>query len=85
MWEGVELILYQREGSTKADHTVAGWLADDVEESFDERQEKSIEFEQYDMPNLKTNEDGIAEIGHTQSAWFEDPEGNIIAITESPH
>jgi len=82
--EGSRFILYQHEGGTKADHTVAGWLVEDVEETVERLREKGVVFEQYDMPNLKTDERGIATIGQAQAAWFKDPEGNILSITESP-
>ena len=81
--EGSSLILYQRDAGTKADHTVAGWLVDDVKEAVDELQGRGIAFEQYDMPNLKTDKDGIAMIGQTKSAWFKDPEGNILCVHEN--
>ena len=81
--KGSSLILYQREAGTKAEHTVAGWLCDDVESTVDELREKGIVFEQYDMPNLKTDKRGIAKLGQAKAAWFKDPEGNILSITES--
>jgi predicted enzyme related to lactoylglutathione lyase len=78
------LYLYEREGGTKADHTVAGWLVEDIEKTVKELRENGVVFEQYDMPGLKTDERGIAEGGGAKSAWFKDTEGNILAITEIP-
>jgi catechol 2,3-dioxygenase-like lactoylglutathione lyase family enzyme len=78
------LYLYERENGTKADHTVAGWLVEDVEKTVDELRARGIVFEQYDMPGLKTDERGIAARGPAKSAWFKDSEGNILAITEIP-
>jgi catechol 2,3-dioxygenase-like lactoylglutathione lyase family enzyme len=78
------LYLYEREKATKADHTVAGWLVEDLEEAVAELRGKGVVFEQYDMPGLKTDERGIAESGKAKSAWFKDTEGNILAITEMP-
>lgn len=78
------LYLYEREGGTKADHTVAGWLVEDVEKAVEELRERGVVFEQYDMPGLKTDERGIAESSGAKSAWFKDTEGNILAITEMP-
>jgi hypothetical protein len=43
---------------------------------------KGVTFEQYDMPGLKTDENGIAELGGEKGAWFKDPEGNILALGE---
>lgn len=76
------LYLYAREGGTKADHTVAGWLVEGLEQTVEELRDRGVVFEQYDMPGLKTDELGIAESGPAKSAWFKDSEGNILAITE---
>lgn len=80
--EGTYLYLYEREGGTKADHTVAGWAVDDVEEAVEELRERGVVFEQYDVPGLKTDERGIAEVDGAKAAWFKDPEGNLLAVTE---
>jgi len=79
---GTILYLYQRERGTKADHTVAGWLVEDLEKTMAELRERGITFKQYDMPGLKTDERGIAEGDGGRSAWFKDTEGNILTITE---
>lgn len=76
------LYIYEREGGSKADHTVAGWLVEDIREAVDDLSARGVVFEQYDMPGLKTDERGIAERGPAKSAWFKDSEGNILAITE---
>jgi catechol 2,3-dioxygenase-like lactoylglutathione lyase family enzyme len=80
--DGTMLYLYEREGGTKADHTVAGWLVADIEKAVEGLSERGVVFEQYDMPGLKTDERGIAVEGPAKSAWFKDTEGNILAITE---
>jgi predicted enzyme related to lactoylglutathione lyase len=76
------LYLYERQGGTRADHTVAGWLVEDLSRTVDELRDRGIAFEQYDMPGLKTDERGIAASGPAKSAWFKDSEGNILALTE---
>lgn len=81
--QGTKLLVYQREGGTKADHTVAGWLVEDVESTVEELRKQGVVFEQHNTPNLKTDERGIALVGEAQTAWFRDPEGNILAITET--
>lgn len=77
------LIIYQRDAGTEAKHTVAGWMTEDIESTIKKLRDKGVEFEQYDMPNLKTDELGIAEIGQIRTAWFKDPAGNILAINEA--
>lgn len=43
---------------------------------------KGVEFEHYDLPDLKTGGD-IATGGGARSAWFKDTEGNILAIVQT--
>ena len=43
---------------------------------------KGVKFEQYDMPGLKTDANGIAEMEGSKGAWFKDPEGNILSLTD---
>jgi len=83
---GTMLYMYEREGGTKADHTVGTWLVSDIEKTVEDLRAKGVSFEQYDLPNLKTDERGIAvsEEGGARSAWFKDTEGNILSITEIP-
>lgn len=80
--DGTMIYLYKREGGTKDEHTVAGWLVADLEKVVGELRERGVVFEHYDMPGLKTDERGIAVQGAAKSAWFKDTEGNILAITE---
>lgn len=81
--EHTKLYLYQREPS-KADHTLASFEVTDIEETVDELYQKGIVFEQYDTPIIKTNEKGIADMGggKVRTAWFKDPDGNILAISQ---
>lgn len=80
--DGTLLYLYEREGGTKAEHTAAGWLVEDIEAEVEELRERGIVFEQYDMPGLKTDDRGIAEAEGTRGAWFKDSEGNTLALSE---
>jgi len=79
--DGTRLYVYAKEGGTKAEHTVAGWLVEDVEETVEELRQKGVVFETYDLPGLKTDERGIADMGEAKAAWFKDTEGNILSVT----
>jgi predicted enzyme related to lactoylglutathione lyase len=78
--EGQRIMLYQRE-PTKADHTIIGFEVEDVEKEIKELRSKGVVFEEYDMPNLKT-ENFIATMDNWKAAWFKDSEGNILSINE---
>ena len=73
-----QLVLYQPNTPSKADHTAAGWEVDNVEEVVKVLREKGVAFEQYDM----TDERGIATMGGGKGAWFKDSEGNILSVVQ---
>jgi catechol 2,3-dioxygenase-like lactoylglutathione lyase family enzyme len=78
--QGTQLALYLRETPTKADHTAAGFVVDNIEEVVRGLREKGVVFEQYDMPGIKTDEQGIAVMEGSKGAWFKDTEGNILSV-----
>jgi predicted enzyme related to lactoylglutathione lyase len=79
--QGTLIALYEH-APTKAEHTVANWLVDNIDATVDELSKRGVVFEQYDVPGLKTDARGIAVQGPSRSAWFKDTEGNILAITQ---
>ncbi len=79
--EHVQMFVYQR-GPSKADHTLAGFRVDDISKTIDELAAKGVQFEHYDTPDLKTDEKGISDRGGVKAAWFKDPDGNILGITQ---
>jgi hypothetical protein len=45
--------------------------------------ERGVVFEQYDMPEIKTDAQGIARDEYGPPiAWFKDPAGNILSVLE---
>lgn len=77
--KGTKLYIYQRSTPTKADNTACDFEVENLEAEMAELRSKGVVFEEYDMPGLKT-ENGVATMGNYKSAWFKDPEGNILAI-----
>ena len=73
--------LYQR-GPSKADHTVATFEVSNIEVEVDTLRGKGVNFEEYDMPEIKT-QNGIATQGSVKAAWFKDSEGNILCIHQT--
>jgi predicted enzyme related to lactoylglutathione lyase len=60
----------------------AFWQVDDIEREVADLKSRGVTFEEYDMPGLKTH-NGIATGGGAKSAWFKDPEGNILAVVQT--
>jgi catechol 2,3-dioxygenase-like lactoylglutathione lyase family enzyme len=79
---GSHILVYQRPTPPKSDATAVGFLVDDLESTMNDLKEQGIRFEEYDLPNVKTHH-GVAKTNGEKTAWFKDPDGNIIAVTES--
>jgi predicted enzyme related to lactoylglutathione lyase len=76
---GGTLLVYESVGAGQSRHTVAGFRVADIDASASTLRERGVVFEEYDLPDLKT-ENGIAAIGGVRAAWFKDPDGNILAM-----
>jgi catechol 2,3-dioxygenase-like lactoylglutathione lyase family enzyme len=70
------------ENAGKSPATLAGWFVDDLDQAMDELASRSVVFEQYDQPGLKTDQRGVFDSGRFRAAWIRDPDGNTIALTE---
>jgi catechol 2,3-dioxygenase-like lactoylglutathione lyase family enzyme len=73
------LVVYESVGAGKSRHTVAGFRVEDIDAVVSALRERGVVFEEYDLPDLKT-EGGIAAVGAVRAAWCRDPDGNIIAV-----
>ena len=88
--EGLELhtgnnavFLYPKPNHTPASFTVLNFHVDDIEEAVDELKSLGVSLEHYDLPDIKTDERGIARGPHGPIiAWFKDPAGNILSVLE---
>jgi catechol 2,3-dioxygenase-like lactoylglutathione lyase family enzyme len=78
--QGSRLMVYQRASSSPSSpHTVAHFEVDDVEATVRELRGRGVEFDDYDLPTLKTV-NGVATAGDMKFAWFHDPDDNVIGI-----
>ena len=66
-------------GTSKASQ--AFWQVKDVEREVAELKKRGVEFEDYDEPGMKT-ENNISTAGGAKAAWFKDTEGNILAVVQ---
>jgi catechol 2,3-dioxygenase-like lactoylglutathione lyase family enzyme len=74
------VIVYRSQfaGTNKA--TVANWLVGkDIERIVAGLAERGVPFEHYDLPGL-TRQGHVHGAGDFKTAWFKDPDGNIIAL-----
>ena len=78
---GTRALLYER-GPSHAEHTIAGFLVEDLDSTMRTLRDHGVAFEDYDLPYL-TTVSGVATAGDIKTAWFKDTEGNILSITEA--
>ena len=78
--DGTTLLVYGRPSPNAADHTQVRLWSDDVEADVRELVSRGVTFEDYDFPMLKTVDHVATTAGIGKSAWFKDPDGNIIAL-----
>jgi predicted enzyme related to lactoylglutathione lyase len=89
--EGLELhtgnntvFLYPKPNHTPASFTVLNFHLDDIDAAVDELNGLGVTLEHYELPDIKTDERGIARgpEGPAAIAWFKDPAGNILSVLQ---
>ncbi len=80
--KGTACFMYPTPNAGTSRASQAFWQVDDIEREVADLQGKGVVFEEYDFPGLKTT-GGIATAGGAKSAWFKDPEGNILALIQN--
>ncbi|WAH95847.1 VOC family protein [Arthrobacter sp. MMS18-M83] len=63
-------------------HTVLSFEVSDIERTVEEMEASGVEFQDYDLPDLKT-EHHICTTSADRCAWFMDTENNILCVHES--
>jgi catechol 2,3-dioxygenase-like lactoylglutathione lyase family enzyme len=83
---GTMIFVYVRATPTTADHTVASWMVSNFDDAVDDLISRGVTFEVYEwMPDVAWDERGVASHADGEkNAWFKDPEGNILSITNMP-
>jgi hypothetical protein len=79
---GNNVLIYPKPNHVPASFTVLNFPVKDVDLAVDELKKRGVRFEQYDLPNLKTDEKGIMRGNGPTIAWFKDPAGNILSVIE---
>lgn len=90
--EGLELhiagsapvFVYPSSAYTAPKHTVLNFPVDDIDAAVDELTARGVRMEQYDLPELKTDERGIfrGDSGPKAIAWFKDPADHVLSVLQ---
>jgi predicted enzyme related to lactoylglutathione lyase len=78
---GAEVFLYPTSNAGTSKASQAYWQVDNVEAEVADLKARGVVFEEYDMPGV-TMRNSIATGGGAKTAWFKDPEGNVLAISQ---
>lgn len=80
---GAKVFVYPKPNHSPATFTVLNFPVDDIDKAVAELKEAGVKFEHYNLPDIKTDEKGIARGPKGPSvAWFKDPAGNILSVLE---
>lgn len=74
------LLVYERATAGDSAATCASFHVDDVTATAERLRGNGITFEEYDLGEIRT-ENGVATMGDFQAAWFKDPDGNILCVS----
>jgi catechol 2,3-dioxygenase-like lactoylglutathione lyase family enzyme len=82
---GGKVFLYPKEDHQPATFTVLNLLVDDIDAAVEELKDRGIRFESYEgqIPTDDLNIFRGSKHGHGPDiAWFKDPAGNVISVTQ---
>ena len=79
---GTTLRLSRVEELTPQPFAVLGWSVPDIEAAVDALKARGVQFERY--PGMEQDERGLWQApGGPRIAWFRDPDGNTLSLTEA--
>ena len=80
---GTTLRVNKARSFTPAQGTVLGWEVDDIHAAIGDLTPRGVHFEQFNLPFMKQDELGVwTPPGGDQVAWFKDPDGNVLSISQ---
>jgi catechol 2,3-dioxygenase-like lactoylglutathione lyase family enzyme len=82
--QDVLFLVYRSPSAGTNRATAAAWRVSDLGAVVAELKSRGVEFENYDLPGLKTVDHIAAMPDGTRVAWFKDTEGNILGIDQFP-
>ncbi len=81
---GVQLRISKMEQLTPQPFAVLGWAVSDIEQTVDALAARGVAFERYE--GMQQDARGIWTVPGAMArvAWFKDPDGNTLSLTEAP-
>jgi catechol 2,3-dioxygenase-like lactoylglutathione lyase family enzyme len=79
--DGTTFLVFPSTGRAAGTHTQMGFTVPDIEAEVRELKERGVSFETYDMAGFDPAI-SIASFPGLRSAWFKDPDGNLLGIVQ---
>ena len=79
--EGTRFLVFPSTGRAAGTHTQMGFTVPDIEAEVRELKERGVTFETYDFAGFDADL-SIASFPGVRSAWFKDPDGNLLGIVQ---
>ena len=80
---GSKVFVYPKPDHKPATFTILNFPVDNVDTAVDRLKSTGVQFENYDLPGIKTDSRGIARDPNGPAmAWFKDPAGNILSVLQ---
>lgn len=76
-----KLLVYQSQFAGTNQATGCNWAVDDVDGEVAALKSKGVTFERYEIPGVK-HEGDVHVFGDFRTAWFKDPDGNILSLVK---
>ena len=79
---GNDVLVYPKPDHEPATFTVLNFPVEDIEPAVAALADRGVSFERYEGTELETDENGIFRGGGPPIAWFKDPAGNVLSVTQ---
>ena len=79
--DGTTFLVFPSAGRAAGTHTQMGFTVPDIEAEVRELKERGVNFETYDMAGFDPVI-SIASFPGLRTAWFKDPDGNLLGIVQ---
>ena len=80
--DGANVFLYPKPNHTPASFTVLNFPVNDIDEAVDDLKALGVRLEEYNQPEIRTDQKGIMRGPGPQIAWFKDPAGNVLSVVQ---
>ena len=79
---GSQLVVTLSTTGTSDIQTQLAWRVPDLRAELADLRARGVRIESYQAPDPVTDEEGVADMGHSWAAWVIDPDGNALGIVE---